>query len=105
MFNMATAPSSPKTIGDTAYTVQASDNNAVLVFNNADAITVTIPVGLPSNFQCCFVQEGAGQITVVDDGVTINNRQTQTKTAGQYALISLVAIAQDVYVLGGDTGA
>lgn len=103
-FNMSKAPSSPKTIGDTTYTVQASDNNAVLAFNAATAITITVPTGLPANFQCCFVQEGAGQITV-SGSATINNRQTQLKSAGQYALLSLIAIAQDSYILGGDTGA
>jgi hypothetical protein len=62
-----------------------------------------VPAGLPLGWQCAIVQGGAGQVTVAAaGGVTVSSRQSFTKTAGQYALISLVHIGQNKHVLLGD---
>lgn len=87
----------------TTYTLQASDNGKVVTFSNASAITVTVPSGLGAGFNCMVVQKGAGQVTFSPSSSTINNRQSHTKIAGQYGVVSLVAYAADVFALGGDT--
>lgn len=99
----ALAPADINAQTGTTYTIQASDNNKVITCDNASAITVTLPSGLGSGFNCMIIQKGAGQVTISPSSVTMNNRQTHTKTAGQYAAVSLVAIASDVFILGGDT--
>jgi len=87
----------------TAYTLLAGDNGKVVVLNNGSAITVTVPSGLGAGFNCSFVQKGAGQVSFSASGTTINNRQSHTKINAQYGVASLLAYADDVFVLAGDT--
>lgn len=89
----------------TTYTIQASDNGKVITCSNASAITVTVPSGLGVGFNCMVIQKGAGQVTFSPSSTTVNNRQTHTKIAGQYGVVTLVAYVADVFVLGGDTAA
>jgi hypothetical protein len=89
----------------TAYTLLASDNGKVVVLNNGSAVTVTVPSGLGAGFNCSFVQKGAGQVSFDNDSgaTTINNRQSHTKINAQFGVASLVAYADNVFVLAGDT--
>ena len=74
----------------TTYTLAASDNGKVVTLDNGSAITVTIPAGLVAGFNCLLVQKGAGQVTVTKaGGGSLNNRSTQTKTAGQHAIVTI----------------
>ena len=86
----------------TSYTLSANDNGKVITLNNAAAITLTIPSGLPTGFNCLIVQTGAGKITLTASGTTIQNRQSFTKTAGQYAIATLVHIGSNVFISSGD---
>lgn len=87
----------------TAYTLLASDNGKVVVLNNGSAVTVTVPSGLGAGFNCSFVQKGAGQVTFSASSTTINNRQSHTKINAQFGVASIVAYADNVFVLAGDT--
>jgi len=89
----------------TAYTLLASDNGKVVVLNNGSAVTVTVPSGLGAGFNCSFVQKGAGQVSFDNNSgaTTINNRQSHTKINAQYGVASIVAYADNVFVLAGDT--
>ena len=89
----------------TAYTLLAGDNGEVVVLNNPSAVTVTVPSGLGAGFNCSFIQKGAGQVSFDNDSgaSTINNRQSHTKINSQYGVASLVAYADNVFVLAGDT--
>ena len=89
----------------TAYTLLAGDNGKVVVLNNPSAVTVTVPSGLGAGFNCSFVQKGAGQVSFDNDSgaTTINNRQSHTKINAQYGVASIVAYADNVFVLAGDT--
>jgi hypothetical protein len=89
----------------TAYTLLAGDNGKVVVLNNPSAVTVTVPSGLGAGFNCSFVQKGAGQVSFDNDSgaTTINNRQSHTKINAQFGVASLVAYADNVFVLAGDT--
>jgi hypothetical protein len=87
----------------TTYTLVASDNGKIIECNNASAITVTLPSGLPNGFNCIIKQSGAGQVTISASGTTINNRQSFTKTAGQYAAFSVIPTSSaNVYSTQGD---
>ena len=85
------------------YTLLASDNGKVVVMNKASAVTVTVPSGLGAGFNCSFLQKGAGQVSFSASSTTINNRQSHTKINAQYGVASLLAYADDVFVLAGDT--
>jgi hypothetical protein len=89
----------------TAYTLLAGDNGKVVVLNNPSAVTVTVPSGLGVGFNCSFVQKGAGQVSFDNDSgaTTINNRQSHTKINAQFGVASIVAYADNVFVLAGDT--
>ena len=93
----------------TTYTLVAADNGKVVTLNNGSAITLTIAASLGDGFNCLVVQKGAGQVTLsAASGVSIVNRSSETKTAGQYAAISVINIgndgSNDIYILSGDTG-
>ncbi len=86
-----------------SYQLVAGDNGKVIVLNNGSALNLTVPSGLGAGFNCSVIQKGAGQVTFVASSTTINNRQGHTKIAAQYGVASLVAYADDIFVLAGDT--
>lgn len=95
----------------TTYTLQAIDNGKVVDIANASAITLTLPASLAVGFNCIVRQSGAGQITrSLGSGASLRNRSGHTKTAGQWAEISLSVRTNSggsaaEYVMSGDTAA
>jgi|GEM_PF-1629768 hypothetical protein len=85
----------------TTYTLANTDNGKIVTLNSASAVTVTVP-SLSVGFNCMIVQKGSGQVTLSASGVTISNRYSFTKTAGQYSILTLVCIASGVYISSGD---
>jgi hypothetical protein len=87
----------------TTYTLQASDNGKVVTLDNGSAITLTVPAGLAAGFNCMIVQKGAGLVTITPaNTVTVTNRSGGTKTGGQNAIVTLVSIASNFFISGGD---
>jgi hypothetical protein len=87
----------------TTYSLQASDSGKVLTLNNASAVTLTVPAGLPAGFNCTIVQKGAGAVSFVSGtGVTIANRLSRTMTAGQNAVATIVSISSNYFITSGD---
>lgn len=87
----------------TSYTLSTSDAGKMIVINNAEDSTVTVPQGLSIGFNCSFLQKGEGSIAFLGSGTTINNRQSHTQTAGQYAMATLICYDTDLFILAGDT--
>jgi hypothetical protein len=86
-----------------SYQLAATDNSEVVQSNAASAITVTIPAGLPTGFNCMVLQYGAGQITFSPaSGVTIINRNSYNKTIGQYALATVLHIGSNIVIISGE---
>jgi hypothetical protein len=86
----------------TSYSLQASDNGCAVTMNNAGAITLSVPTGLPAGFTVLIIQLGAGQVTPTASGTTLVQRQNFTKTAGQYALMTLLSYATNTFAMSGD---
>jgi hypothetical protein len=82
-----------------AYSLTASDNGKIIQSTSASALTVTIPAGLPTGFNCTIVQMGAGQITFSG---TYFNRGGFTKTASQYAVVSIMHLGSNSIIVAGE---
>ena len=95
----------------TTYTLLAADTGKVVECTNAAAITLTLPADAAVGFCCTVVQGGAGQITLTTAGsATRRNRQSHTKTAGQWAAVTLYVRTNAggsaaEYVMCGDSAA
>ena len=81
------------------YPITAADNGKIIQSTSASAITVTIPNGLPTGFNCTIVQMGAGQITFSG---TYLNRGSFTKTASQYAVVSILHLGSNSIIVTGE---
>ena len=81
------------------YNLSAADNGKIIQSTAASAITVAIPAGLPTGFNCTIVQMGAGQITFSG---TYLNRGGFTKTASQYAVVSIMHLGSDKIIVAGE---
>ena len=81
------------------YSLTATDNGKIIQSTSAGAITITIPSGLPAGFNCTVVQMGAGQITFAG---TYLNRGNFTKTASQYAIVSILHMGSNNIIVSGE---
>jgi hypothetical protein len=86
----------------TARTLSNSDNGKVIVCSNAGQVIVTIPSGLTSGFNCTITQGGAGTVTIVGSGASINGFNNKTATAGQYAVVNVIPVGANAYYVDGD---
>ena len=85
-----------------SYTLTSADNGKIVVMDYGSDITLTVPAGLSAGFNCMIVQKGAGVVTIVPSGVTVTNRGGGTKTGGQNAIVSLIALTATYFISGGD---
>lgn len=83
----------------TGYNLTAADNGKIIQSTAATAISIAIPTGLPTGFNCTIVQMGAGQITFTG---TYLNRGNFTKTASQYAVVSIMHLGSDKIIVAGE---
>lgn len=81
-------------------TIALTDNGLILRYTGTSAATFTLPSAgtLPEGFNCMVLQASTGQITF---GGTYNNRNSFTKTAGQYA-ISTILYVGGIYIVSGE---
>jgi hypothetical protein len=92
----------------TAYTIALTDAGYLITTSSGSAVTVSIPTDATTNFpvgtQILVMQLGLGQVTAsaVTPGTTSVNSKNGTKTSGQYAVISLIKVAANSWVVGGD---
>ena len=83
----------------TNYSITSADNGKVIQSTSASAITITIPTGLPTGFNCTVVQMGAGQVTFSG---TYLNRTGFTKTASQYSVVSILHLGSNSILVTGE---
>jgi Hep_Hag. len=85
----------------TNYTIATTDNQAIIYFTSASAVTVNVPNSLPAGFTCSIIQGGSGQLTFAGTG--LNNTYGQYKSASQYASITIQTPVVGINVLSGQT--
>jgi hypothetical protein len=91
-----------QTESGTTKTLAAADNGTIIVCSSSSAVTITVPASLPSGFNCMIIQSGSGQVSLSASSTTLNNRNGSA-TAGQYAIMTLVHLGSNVFVVSGDT--
>jgi hypothetical protein len=80
--------------------IAVSDNGMILRYTGTTAATFTLPSAgnLPEGFNCMVLQASTGQITF---GGTYSNRNSFTKTAGQFAIVTILYVG-GVYIVSGE---
>ena len=81
------------------YSITSADNGKVIQSTSASAISIAIPTGLPTGFNCTVVQMGAGQITLTG---TYLNRGGFTKSASQYSVVSILHLGSNSIIVTGE---
>ena len=93
----------------TSYTLATTDAGKLITFTGGSA-TVTIPlnssVAMAVGDQVNIAQLGTAQVTIgTASGVTLVSSGSKTKTAGQYAVVTIVQYTANSWLLLGNTGA
>ena len=66
------------------YIVMMDDSgSSFIIQNGANAITITIPNGLPSKLHASFIQQGTGDVTFVASGTILRSPYNMLKIKGQ----------------------
>jgi len=89
-------------LSGTSKTLAAADNGTIIVCSSSSAVTITVPASLPSGFNCMIIQSGSGQVSLSASSTTLNNRNGSA-TAGQHAIMTLVHLGSNLFVVSGDT--
>ena len=87
-----------------SWTVIEGVCGAVLVCNNASAITITIPSGLSAGFNLTILQASTGTVTIAAGSTVTVVGRNGLRTAGQYAVIGIIhTTTTNTFVVTGDT--
>lgn len=86
------------------FTFQSGNGGKNHIINSATDVTGTMPSGFQSGIGFPVLVIGSGAfVPSTGAGTAINNRQSHTKTAGIYAVASLISYSADNYLFIGDT--
>ena len=93
------------TQGGTTYTLDADDENSIILFTAG--CTITVPANADEALEVGYIthlhQDGASQITVAAGaGVTLNSAEGTLRTRKQNSSVSLIKVASDEWNLIGD---
>lgn len=97
-----------RAVTTTTDTLASIDCGKTITYNNAAAITVTIPQGLPIVCVIAIMQLGAGKVSVNGTAVTPATFHTNvaggtaTGTSQQYSTISITNYVANTVVMAGD---
>ena len=89
-------------VSSLSYTLSADNNGKILKIDNAENVTINVPSGLPPGFNCLVIQTGNGHALFEASGTSIQNRNGFTKTAGQFAIATIVHLGSDIFITSGD---
>lgn len=86
-----------------SYSLLSSDNGKTVTLNKSTVVNLTVPsgLGLTAGHRIDIIQLGAGQVTVVASGTTVNGTPG-LKLRAQYSAASLLCVGTNSYVLIGD---
>lgn len=80
----------------------ASDHTKVLHCTNA--ITVTVPTGLATGFQCLIINKSTGDVSIGQSGTTIESADNEKVITKQHTGVSLYHQGSNIYTMVGAVG-
>lgn len=90
----------------TTYTLVLTDASKLVTLTNASAITLTVPtnasVAFPTGTQIDISQDGAGAVTISWAWVTLNSKDSNLTTNGQYVWATLIKVWTDEWNIYGN---
>jgi hypothetical protein len=88
---------------DDSYTLVPTDAGKVILMNSSSAQVVTLDedTAFEEGQEAVVVQGGEGALSFTDDGVTVN-AGPGLEALGTYAVITVLCVGEDEYVLHGD---
>jgi hypothetical protein len=90
-------------VAGTTHTLQEANRSKIGRFTSSSAVTITVPAGLSSVYDCMIVQVGTGQITVqAGAGVTLRSGGSAFKSAYRYAVINIICIGANEFIVTGE---
>ena len=85
-----------------AYSLQASDNGKIVTVNSGTAVNVTVGTAVgAAGFSCTVIQLGAGQVTFVASGTTLNSANG-LKISAQHGAATLFCYATNTFNVAGN---
>lgn len=84
-------------------TLSNADHGKTLYYAGTSNITLTIPFGLLAGFRVRVVQGSSGKVTAAGSGVTVNGKQGQLSTGGQWHVVQYQRLTASLYIVEGDT--
>lgn len=86
-----------------SYTLLTADTGKLVTVNKATAVNVTVDgsLGLSAGQKIDIAQLGAGQITIVASGTTVNGTPT-LKLRTQYSACTIICLSSNNYLVIGD---
>lgn len=84
------------------WTIRPFDRS--LAYSYAGDVTITVPLGLPGYHESTHVSIGSGDL-IFSSSATVNNVNGHNKSNGEYAVVGLMKVATNNFVLGGNTKA
>jgi len=98
-------PNLPSTAVNLSINSSNNDSYNCAVLSVSGAINISVNNTVPDGFSLTIVQLDANQCTIVaGTGLTLRNRQGHSKSAGQWAVITIRRIGNNL-ILSGDTSA
>ena len=99
-----------KPVSGTTYTLLLTDPGWLIACTNAAAVAVTVPpnasVGIAIGGALVLVQYGAGKVTVAPgSGVTLRSAGALLSTRAQFSQVTLIKLAANEWLVGGDVAA
>lgn len=95
----------PYTITSTSVSLTLTDahfsGNQHLDVDSASPVNISVDVGLIGTEPLVLEQKGVGTFTI--NGTATRNSRNGLKSAGRYALVTIIPKGSDVYTIGGDT--
>lgn len=95
----------PYTITDTAVSMTLTNThfsgNRHLDVDSASPVNISVDTGLTGTEPLVLEQKGVGTFTI--NGTATRNGRNGFRSAGRYALVTIIPKGADVYTIGGDT--
>jgi hypothetical protein len=81
--------------------IAATDKNTII--SCTGTITLTLPQGLDTKFNCRVLRYGTGEVTIAGaTGVIISSQNSHKRITAQYDMITITRVANNTYVLSGN---